>query len=123
LYGDRVRLAEVLQNLIDNACKFMGGQKQPRIEIGVAGGDVEIVVSVRDNGIGIDPRHQAKVFNLFEKLDPQAEGTGIGLSLAKRIVELHGGRIWVESPGLEQGTCFNFSLPIAANSTDQGEKS
>jgi len=123
LYGDRVRLAEVLQNLIDNACKFMGGQKQQRIEIGVIARDAETVVFVRDNGIGIDPRHQAKVFDLFEKLDPHAEGTGIGLSLAKRIIELHGGRIWVESPGVGQGACFNFSLPFEANKTDEGEKS
>ena len=101
----------------------MGGQKQQRIEIGVIARDAETVVFVRDNGIGIDPRHQAKVFDLFEKLDPHAEGTGIGLSLAKRIIELHGGRIWVESPGVGQGACFNFSLPFEANKTDEGEKS
>lgn len=113
LFCDRVRLAEVLQNLIDNACKFMGGQKEPCIQIGAARHDAETVFFVRDNGMGIDPRHQLKVFNLFEKLDPKAEGTGIGLSLVKRIVELHGGRIWVESAGAGQGACFHFTLPGA----------
>jgi PAS domain S-box-containing protein len=124
LFGDRVRLAEVLQNLLDNACKFMGGQQAPRIEIGFEARGAEIVFFVRDNGIGIDPRHQGKVFGLFEKLDPKAEGTGIGLSLAKRIVELHGGRIWVESPGVGQGACLYFTLPGAANQskpTNQGK--
>ena len=111
LFGDRVRLAEVLQNLLDNACKFMGDQPAPRIEIGFEARGAETVFFVRDNGIGIDPRFQAKVFGLFEKLDPKAEGTGIGLSLVKRIVELHGGRIWVESAGLGQGTGFYFTLP------------
>jgi len=113
LCGDRVRLAEVFQNLIDNACKFMGNQPVPRIEIGVATDTVELVFFVRDNGIGIDPRHRARVFNLFEKLDPKIEGTGIGLALVKRIVELYGGRIWVESAGLGQGACFYFTLPGA----------
>ena len=120
LYGDRVRLAEVFQNLLDNAGKFMGDQQAPRIEIGVEARAAETAFFVRDNGIGIDPRHQAKVFGLFEKLDPNAEGTGIGLALVKRIVELYGGRIWVESAGLGQGACFYFTLPGAAATTDAG---
>jgi len=78
---------------------------------------------VRDNGIGIDPRHQSKVFGLFEKLDPKAEGSGIGLSLVKRIVELYGGRIWVESAGAGQGACFYFTLPGTVNQTNEGAKS
>ncbi len=113
LHGDRVRLEEIWQNLVDNACKFMGDQKAPRIEIGVETRDAEPVFFVRDNGVGIDARYQEKVFGLFEKLDPKAEGTGIGLALVKRIVELHGGRIWVESKGAGQGTCFCFTLPGA----------
>jgi signal transduction histidine kinase len=68
---------------------------------------------VRDNGGGIDPRHQAKLFGLFVRLNPQVEGTGMGLALVKRIVELHGGRIWVESKGVGQGACFYFTLPGA----------
>lgn len=123
LRGDQARLAEVFQNLIDNACKFMGDQKDPRIEIGFEARGAETVFLVRDNGIGIDPRFQSKVFNLFEKLEPKTEGSGIGLALVKRIVELHGGRIWVESAGLGQGTCFCFTLPGAVHKTNEEEKS
>jgi signal transduction histidine kinase len=72
-----------------------------------------VVFFVRDNGMGIDPRYQEKVFGLFEKLDPKREGTGMGLALVKRIVELYEGRIWVESSGLGQGTKFLFTLPGA----------
>jgi len=66
---------------------------------------------VRDNGIGIDPKYHEKVFGLFDKLDPQSEGTGIGLALVKRIVEVHGGHIWLESAGAQAGTTFYFTLP------------
>jgi PAS domain S-box-containing protein len=113
VYGDRARLVEVLQNLIDNASKFMGEQPEPRMTIGLRGTDEDgkPIVFVRDNGIGIDLRYHEKVFGLFDKLDPQSEGTGIGLALVKRIVEVHGGRIWVESqPG--QGATFCLTLPL-----------
>jgi PAS domain S-box-containing protein len=123
LHGDRARLAEIYQNLIDNACKFMGDQKEPRIEIGIVGNNDETAFFVRDNGIGIEPHHQARVFELFEKLDPKAEGTGIGLALVRRIVELYGGRIWVESAGIGQGTCFYFTLPEAIQQANEGEES
>jgi PAS domain S-box-containing protein len=113
LYGDRPRLAEIWQNLIENAVKYMGDQKNPRIGIGVEGEGRDRVFWVRDNGIGIDPRHQGKVFDLFEKLDPGTEGTGIGLTLVKRIVELYQGKIWLESEGVGHGTCFRFTLPDA----------
>ena len=125
LFGDRLRLDEIWQNLVDNACKFMGDQKEPRIEIGVETHTAETVFFVRDNGIGIDPRYQAKVFGLFEQLDPKADGAGVGLALVKRIVELFAGRIWVESKGVGQGTCFYFTLPVAVGSrkTTGGETS
>ena len=113
LFGDRIRLAEIWQNLVENACKFMGSQKEPHIDIGLMVQGGETVFFVRDNGIGIDLRFQTKVFSLFEKLDPKAEGTGIGLALVKRIVELYQGRIWVESGGLGMGACFYFTLPGA----------
>ena len=113
LEGDRQRLMEVWQNLLENACKFMGKQSQPQVEIGVEQRGPETVFFVRDNGMGIDPCYQAKVFGLFEKLDPKAEGTGMGLSLVKRIVELYKGRIWVESAGTGQGANFLFTLPGA----------
>ena len=120
VFGDRVRLAELFQNLIDNAVKFMGDQKEPRIEIGVERRGPETVFFVRDNGGGIDPRYHEKVFGLFEKLDPRADGSGMGLALVKRIVELYGGRIWVESKGTGQGACFYFTLPAAVESIKKG---
>jgi two-component system sensor kinase FixL len=109
VYGDRVRLVEVMQNLVDNACKFMGDQPRPRIEIGTRHSEVGPVFYVRDNGIGIDPQYHEKVFGLFDKLDPQSEGTGVGLALVKRIVETHGGRIWIESE-VSAGSTFCFTL-------------
>jgi signal transduction histidine kinase len=113
LEGDRPRLIEVWQNLVENACKFMGSQPRPRVELGAEQRGNEMVFFVRDNGMGIDPRYQAKVFGLFEKLNPKAEGTGMGLTLVKRIVEMHKGRIWVESAGVGQGATFLFTLPAA----------
>jgi len=101
----------------------MGDQPAPRIEIGVEGHNGATVFFVRDNGGGIDPRHQAKVFGLFEKLNPDIDGTGMGLTLVKRIVELHGGRIWVASAGLGQGACFYFTLPGATQHPTEGEQS
>lgn len=112
--GDRPRLVEVLQNLIDNAAKYMGDQAAPLIEIGQAGVDEtdQPIFFVRDNGMGIDPQYHERIFGLFDKLDASSEGTGIGLALVKRIVEFHRGRIWVESPGLGHGATFYFTLPI-----------
>ena len=110
LCGDRTRLVEVFQNLVDNATKFMGDQQTPRVEIGVETAGDERVFFVRDNGIGIDPRYQPKLFGLFEKFDPGTKGTGIGLALVKRIVEVRGGKIWVESAGVGKGTTFHFTL-------------
>jgi PAS domain S-box-containing protein len=111
IYGDSQRIFEVFQNLIDNAAKFMDDQAQPAIEIGAQGEkNGKPVFYVRDNGIGIPPQLKDKIFGLFDKLNPQSEGTGVGLALVKRIIEIHGGRIWVESePGT--GTTFFFSLP------------
>jgi signal transduction histidine kinase len=113
VYGDRTRLVEVVQNLVDNAAKFMGQQEEPRIEIGQRGHDSDgrPLFFVRDNGLGIDVAYHSKVFGLFDKLDVRSEGTGVGLTLVKRIVEVHGGIIWVESAGLNQGSTFYFSLP------------
>jgi PAS domain S-box-containing protein len=111
VYGDRRRLAEVLQNLLDNAAKYMGRQADPRVEIGQRGEvNGNPLFYVRDNGIGIEPQHHERIFGLFNKLDPKTEGTGIGLALVKRVIEFHGGRIWVESePGM--GSTFFFTLP------------
>jgi PAS domain S-box-containing protein len=112
-YGDRVRLAEVIQNLVENAVKFLGDQAAPAIRIGVRPGEggSPPVVFVRDNGIGIEPRFHEKVFGLFEKLDPRGEGSGVGLALVQRIVEVHGGRVWIESAGPGHGTTVCLTLP------------
>ena len=109
--GDRVRLLEVVQNLIENSIKFMGKQTDPRIKIGsIHDEHNNRVFFVQDNGIGIEPQYQDRIFGLFNKLDASTEGTGIGLTLVKRIIEVHNGKIWLESePG--KGTTFYFTLP------------
>ncbi|MBF0526939.1 MAG: histidine kinase, partial [Deltaproteobacteria bacterium] len=113
LCGDRPRLVEIWQNLLENAVKFMGDQPVPAIEAGVERCGEEMIFFVRDNGLGIDPLFHDKIFGLFEKLNQTMLGTGLGLALVKRIVELYRGRIWVESQGPGSGTCFRFTLPEA----------
>ncbi|MBE0671248.1 MAG: GAF domain-containing protein [Anaerolineales bacterium] len=111
VYGDHQRLTEVLQNLLDNASKFMGGQPDPQIEIGCDGEEDGFpIFFVRDNGIGIPQELQGRIFGLFDKLDPLSEGSGVGLAIVKRIIEVHGGRIWVESEA-GKGSTFFFTLP------------
>jgi signal transduction histidine kinase len=111
VYGDRVRLREVFENLIDNAAKYTGDQPNPLIEIGMRNDDGEAVFFVKDNGMGIEPQFQKRIFSLFEKLNPTSEGTGVGLALIKRIIEVHGGKIWVESEGVGKGSTFYFTIP------------
>ena len=102
-----------LVGLIDNAAKYMNEQSDPRIEIGErAKADDGYVFYVKDNGIGVAPEYHERIFGLFNKLDPASEGTGVGLALVKRIIEFHGGRIWVESE-LGKGAAFYFTLPRA----------
>jgi len=122
LYGDHSRLVEIWQNLLENAVKFMGDQPSPEIEIGLEHHDGETVFFVRDNSIGIDPQYQSKLFNLFEKINPKTEGTGMGLAIIKRIVELYQGKIWVESKGLGEGCCFRFTLPGALKDEGKGAR-
>lgn len=111
--GDRQRLTEVLQNLIDNAAKYMGNQPDPLIKIGQNGEeDGKPIFFVKDNGIGIASEYHERIFGLFNKLDAKSEGTGVGLALVKRIIEFHGGRIWVESE-LGKGSTFYFTLPAS----------
>ncbi len=111
VYGDRVRLTEVFQNLLENAIKFMGDQPAPRIHIGVKREQGRNVYFVRDNGVGIAEVYHDLVFGLFERLGTEVEGSGVGLTLVKRIVELHNGEVWVESDGPGQGTTVSFTLP------------
>lgn len=112
LKGKSTQLIQVFQNLIGNALKFTQADVPPEIDISVELGEGEWVFRVRDNGIGIDPQHYDRLFQLFQRLHPSDRypGTGIGLATCKKIVENHGGRIWVESQ-LGMGTTFFFSLP------------
>ncbi|MEE8522647.1 MAG: ATP-binding protein, partial [Thermoanaerobaculia bacterium] len=90
--------------------KFSWNRERPRVEIGAREDGDQVLCHVRDNGVGIAPRYHENIFGLFNQLDQQREGTGIGLALIKRIVEIHGGRIWVESQP-DQGATFWFTLP------------
>jgi two-component system, chemotaxis family, sensor kinase Cph1 len=105
-------LTQVFQNLIGNALKFHAEAK-PRVHISAERVGAEWVFSVKDNGIGIDPVHVDRIFRIFERLHnaERYPGTGVGLAVAKKIVERHGGRIWVRSE-LGQGATFLFSLPV-----------
>lgn len=118
LYGDRIRLREVFENLLDNAAKYMGEQSNPMVEIGSQHKGNETVFFVSDNGMGIENQYKERIFALFEKLNPTIEGTGIGLALVKRIVETHGGEIWVESEGLGKGSTFFFTIPNSRKTSD-----
>jgi light-regulated signal transduction histidine kinase (bacteriophytochrome) len=114
IYGDPIQLAMVFQNLLGNAIKFRGSEP-PRIHIGIGVKQEtsEWVFSVRDNGIGIDPQFAERIFVIFQRLHSRSAypGTGIGLAICERIIQRHGGRIWVESmPG--EGATFYFTLPI-----------
>ncbi len=109
--GDRIRLMELFHNLFDNAVKFSTGNHPPRIEIGVRHSEAQAVITVKDNGIGISKDFHQKIFGLFDKLNRNTDGSGVGLAISQRIVEIHGGRIWVESEGEGRGSTFCFTLP------------
>jgi PAS domain S-box-containing protein len=115
LTGDRPRLAQIWQNLLDNAVKYMGAQTAPRIEIGIEQQTEETLFCIRDNGMGVAPENLEKLFVKFAQVDKKSAGVGLGLAMVKRIVELYGGRIWVESKGIGHGSSFFFTLPEALN--------
>ena len=118
IWGDRRRLLEVVQNLVENAVKFMGDQSDPRIEIGALEGAGHVTCYVADNGQGVELKYQEKIFGLFDKLDRGTSGAGVGLALVKRIVETHGGWVWLESDGPGQGAVFYFTLPKKPETRD-----
>ena len=109
--GRRAQLIRVFQNLIGNAIKYRAADRNPEVSVSVARSQGKWVFSIKDNGIGIDPQFHDRIFGVFQRLHTREEygGTGIGLALVKRVVEQHGGEIWVEStPG--DGSTFKFSL-------------
>ncbi|HEX3607674.1 MAG TPA: ATP-binding protein [Candidatus Dormibacteraeota bacterium] len=110
--GDAPQLVQVFQNLVVNAIKFRE-QGAPEIRIGAVREGDRWAFTVQDNGIGIEPRHAERVFQVFKRLHPQTRypGTGIGLAICRRVVERHGGRIWVE-PAEGGGSAFRFTLPV-----------
>ena len=110
--ADRVRLREVLQNLVENALKF--SRDTPRIQIGARIEEGFAVCWVLDHGIGIDPLYVSRIFGLFEQIDADAPGTGVGLALVRRIAEVHGGRAWAESDGVGHGATVYFTIPLAS---------
>jgi len=111
IVADELQMTQLFQNLIGNALKFHG-KEAPKVEVSAVRKDDNWIVSVRDNGIGIDPKYRDRIFELFQRLHTRDEypGTGIGLTIAKKIVQRHGGKIWMDSePG--KGTTFCFTIP------------
>jgi len=110
VFADRQRITEVFQNLIENAVKYSQNQPQPFVEIGFKDNGAAKYFFVKDSGCGIDKQYHEKIFKVFQKLDLKTEGCGIGLTIVKKIIESHNGKIWVESPGENCGTVFNFTI-------------
>lgn len=115
--ADKNRIGEVIQNLFENAIKFCGDDNTPKISVDAEIQGDWVLCRVQDNGIGIDPLYHDKVFELFDRLDPRIDGTGVGLALVKRIIEVHDGKVWIESEGTGHGTRINFTLPAAIGKT------
>jgi chemotaxis family two-component system sensor kinase Cph1 len=114
--GDRSQLVQLMQNLIGNGLKYHG-EKPPHIHVSAELNGSNWLFSVRDNGIGIAPKHLERIFEIFKRLHDQKEypGTGIGLAVCRRVVHRHGGKIWAESAGDGQGSTFKFTIPAEKN--------
>ena len=111
IVGDRRMLSQLVNNLISNALKYSGKKEQPLVEIGFKNENDQTVYFIKDNGVGFDPLHKDKIFEVFSRVATEDfKGSGIGLSIAKKVVDKHKGEIWVETtPG--EGSTFYFSLP------------
>lgn len=121
--GDASQLMRVFQNLVGNAIKYRRPNTSPTVTITAAQDDGQWVVSVADDGIGIDPAATGRLFQVFQRLNPRDayEGSGVGLAVCRRILERHGGRIWVDSAGEGQGCTFRFSIPAIPPTTENEE--
>jgi light-regulated signal transduction histidine kinase (bacteriophytochrome) len=122
LWVDQGQLTQLFQNLLGNAIKFRRKEECPRIRVSAVDGGTEWIISVQDNGIGIDAQHVERVFQIFQRLHTREEypGTGIGLAVCKKVIERHGGTLWVESaPG--SGSIFRFTIPKPERNTMGGE--
>ncbi|MBI1247277.1 PAS domain S-box protein [bacterium] len=113
IYGDSTQIRQLMQNLIDNAIKH-NHSDVPQVKIQVFRDQDDMVIDVSDNGPGIPQQYQERIFHLFDKLDPDSDGTGIGLAIVKRIVEFHGGSISLPSDMQQSGATFRIRLPAAA---------
>ncbi len=107
--ADPRQVRRVMQNLVGNALKFRS-ESAPRVEVSADRGREAWIVTVRDNGVGIDREDARRIFGMFSRVDPRVDGSGIGLAVCRRVVEAHGGRIWVE-PADGGGSAFRFTLP------------
>ncbi|MCE5296835.1 MAG: PAS domain S-box protein, partial [Euryarchaeota archaeon] len=120
IMADRSNMSQIMQNVISNAIKFHG-EERPKVEVSSSQTEMEYVFSIKDNGIGIDPKYYNKLFQMFQRLHTrdEYEGTGIGLAISKKIIDRHGGRIWFESDGRNGSTLF-FTIPkIPRSGTDE----
>ena len=119
VFADRRRIQEVMQNLLENAIKFSGEGNTPRISVSAELQDNKVLCKVKDNGIGIEPRYQDMIFGLFDRLEVSVEGTGVGLALSQRIIEMHDGDIWIESDSVGRGSLFCFTLPTVPENSNE----
>jgi light-regulated signal transduction histidine kinase (bacteriophytochrome) len=112
IMADGIQMVQLFQNLIGNGIKFQQEGQRPHVHISAEDKGADWMFSFRDNGIGIDPEFKERIFVIFQRLHGREKypGTGIGLSVCKRIVERHGGTIWVESE-LGKGATFKFTIP------------
>ena len=120
--GNKTQLYQLLQNLINNGLKYQKANATPKVHVGLTDNGDEWIISVRDNGIGMNEKHLSKIFEVFQRLHRRSEyaGTGIGLSICRKVIERHGGKIWVESE-IDHGSTFFFSLPKSGKSTLNAE--
>ena len=110
VFGYRTYIMEVLNQLLSNAISFIGDTKKPEIKISTEHKKKRLTVSIQDNGMGIAPEDQSRVFRIFEKVNPKSKGKGIGLMYCKRVMEAHGQKIWLESKGVDKGSRFFFTM-------------